>query len=141
MTENVVGCGYASLRLPSLSPCSDKKKEQLATRPVWVPDSHSKECMVCGQKFTAFVRKHHCRSCGRVVCTACSPHRVNLNALERGESKLERACKECFKKMFKPTMTAQGVCVCVCVRVCVCVCVHVRMCLCVCACAYVCVYV
>ncbi|KAG9238805.1 hypothetical protein BJ875DRAFT_4074 [Amylocarpus encephaloides] len=25
-----------------------------------------------------FVRKHHCRKCGRVVCNSCSPHRITI---------------------------------------------------------------
>ena len=67
----------------------------VAPRAVWVPDSHSKECMICGLKFTAFNRKHHCRQCGRVVCSTCSPHRVLIDP--QTEGKPERACSECMK--------------------------------------------
>ena len=66
-------------------------------RPVWVPDSMSKECMVCGQRFTAFNRKHHCRQCGRVVCSTCSPHRVQLDG--PAEGKPERVCSGCVKEV------------------------------------------
>lgn len=79
---------------------------QLLTKPVWVPDSMSKECMVCSVKFTAFIRKHHCRRCGRVVCTTCSPHRMAPNPqaktsqyLSLDTKKMERMCKDCFKDM------------------------------------------
>lgn len=79
---------------------------QLLTKPVWVPDSMSKECMVCSVKFTAFIRKHHCRRCGRVVCTTCSPHRMAPNPhaktsqyLSLDTKKMERVCKDCFKDM------------------------------------------
>lgn len=66
-------------------------------RAVWVPDSMSKECMVCGQRFTAFNRKHHCRQCGRVVCSTCSPHRVQLDG--PAEGKPERVCSGCVKEV------------------------------------------
>ena len=77
---------------------------QLVTKPVWVPDAMSKECMICSVKFTAFVRKHHCRRCGRVICSTCSPHRISPELQTRSHmhhasdsKKLERVCKECFK--------------------------------------------
>ena len=88
-----------------LPPVSDSQ-QQMLTRPVWVPDAMSRECMICSVKFTPFVRKHHCRRCGRVVCSSCSPHRVSLNAgegpvtsVDTPQGKLERTCRECFKEM------------------------------------------
>lgn len=83
------------------------------TKPVWVPDSMSKECMVCSIKFTAFVRKHHCRRCGRVVCSSCSPHRMAIdpltqNGTELESKKLERVCKDCFKEMSSINVRSGG---------------------------------
>ncbi|KAI9697174.1 MAG: hypothetical protein M1820_007910, partial [Bogoriella megaspora] len=46
--------------------------------PRWQPDSEVSECPVCGTMFSFFYRKHHCRKCGRVVCSNCSPHRVTI---------------------------------------------------------------
>lgn len=37
----------------------------------WMPDSKSKECYECCQKFTTFRRKHHCRLCGQIFCSKC----------------------------------------------------------------------
>lgn len=37
----------------------------------WMPDAKSKECYECGQKFTTFRRKHHCRLCGQIFCSKC----------------------------------------------------------------------
>lgn len=46
---------------------------------IWVPDGHTKVCMVCEvYKFTTINRKHHCRYCGKVVCDNCSKHRITL---------------------------------------------------------------
>ncbi|CAJ0553980.1 Ff.00g124920.m01.CDS01 [Fusarium sp. VM40] len=45
-------------------------------RPRWQPDNEVTYCPICHTQFSFFVRKHHCRKCGRVVCNACSPHRI-----------------------------------------------------------------
>ncbi|KAK2827845.1 hypothetical protein FQN49_007284 [Arthroderma sp. PD_2] len=46
--------------------------------PRWQPDSEVTTCPICGVTFTFWFRKHHCRKCGRVVCAACSPHRITI---------------------------------------------------------------
>ncbi len=80
--------------------CLVSGDQQLLTKPVWVPDSSCKECMICNIKFTHFIRKHHCRQCGRVICSSCSPYRVawDVNSGTSADSKkMERICKDCFK--------------------------------------------
>lgn len=47
-------------------------------RPLWQPDTDVTECPICGTVFSFWYRKHHCRKCGRVVCSACSPHRITI---------------------------------------------------------------
>ncbi|XP_035827768.1 1-phosphatidylinositol 3-phosphate 5-kinase [Aplysia californica] len=37
----------------------------------WMPDSSCKECYDCGDKFTTFRRRHHCRICGQIFCSKC----------------------------------------------------------------------
>lgn len=46
--------------------------------PVWQPDEEISNCPICGNSFTFWYRKHHCRKCGRVVCANCSPHRITI---------------------------------------------------------------
>ncbi|KAF2657014.1 FYVE-domain-containing protein [Lophiostoma macrostomum CBS 122681] len=46
--------------------------------PTWQPDSEVTHCPVCSRQFTFWYRKHHCRKCGRVVCSNCSPHRITI---------------------------------------------------------------
>jgi hypothetical protein len=42
------------------------------SHPRWIPDSDVDSCMLCGAAFTTFTRRrHHCRSCGWVVCITC----------------------------------------------------------------------
>ncbi|PIA17812.1 Dbl homology domain-containing protein, partial [Coemansia reversa NRRL 1564] len=40
--------------------------------PVWDPDESTDRCYICFRDFTLFMRRHHCRACGKIVCNACS---------------------------------------------------------------------
>lgn len=40
----------------------------------WIPNAERKACAVCLRGFY-FHRKHHCRTCGEVVCSGCAPLR------------------------------------------------------------------
>ena len=46
--------------------------------PRWQSDAEVTKCPVCRTEFSFWYRKHHCRKCGRVVCAACSPHRITI---------------------------------------------------------------
>ncbi|KFX87344.1 hypothetical protein V490_08319 [Pseudogymnoascus sp. VKM F-3557] len=46
--------------------------------PRWQPDAEVTYCPICRTQFSFFIRKHHCRKCGRVVCANCSPHRITI---------------------------------------------------------------
>lgn len=38
---------------------------------IWTNDDEVKQCTVCKHDFTLLRRRHHCRSCGRVMCGKC----------------------------------------------------------------------
>ncbi|KAI7877140.1 FYVE-domain-containing protein, partial [Lichtheimia hyalospora FSU 10163] len=63
----------------------------------WIPDHDAQQCQVtrCHTPFTLFQRRHHCRSCGHVVC---SKHSANKSLLFDHQNKSEwcRVCDECF---------------------------------------------
>lgn len=60
----------------------------------WVQDDSAFSCMVCTADFSPLLRrKHHCRACGRVVCSSCSRARVLVVGL-RGPQK---ACTDCVR--------------------------------------------
>lgn len=42
----------------------------------WMPDSVSKECYECSEKFTFMRRKHHCRVCGQIFCSQCCNQQI-----------------------------------------------------------------
>jgi FYVE/RhoGEF/PH domain-containing protein 5/6 len=62
--------------------------------PVWQPDSAAKACTLCPQEFSLLNRRHHCRSCGKVVCGNCSTHRLILPS----DPSKARVCDACFKE-------------------------------------------
>ncbi|XP_019638095.1 PREDICTED: pleckstrin homology domain-containing family F member 2-like [Branchiostoma belcheri] len=60
----------------------------------WQPDEEAAVCQRCLQtKFTLLERRHHCRSCGRVVCGDCS------NRKEVVQHKAVRVCHICAENL------------------------------------------
>merc|ERR1719427_1483909 len=55
-------------------------------------------CQVCGVVFTMVQRRHHCRACGKVVCTNCSKSKAPLR-YKSWES--HRVCDSCFDYLEK----------------------------------------
>ncbi len=56
--------------LSSPSKCINQNSS--AEAPMWAPDGSSKKCMLCNEEFNFFTRKHHCRACGKVLCSKCA---------------------------------------------------------------------
>lgn len=44
----------------------------------WMADDASTTCKCCGMEFGLFLRKHHCRLCGQLICDDCSRGRAVL---------------------------------------------------------------
>ncbi|GFT90680.1 FYVE, RhoGEF and PH domain-containing protein 6 [Nephila pilipes] len=65
--------------------------------PVWIPDARVTMCQLCTSEFTVTFRRHHCRACGKVICSICSSNRIPLAYL--GTSKVNRVCDECYSKL------------------------------------------
>ncbi|KAJ1524187.1 hypothetical protein ONE63_010710 [Megalurothrips usitatus] len=64
---------------------------QLSEEPPW---AEGDVCLDCGTKFGFTVRKHHCRHCGRVLCSNCSGQDVPI--LKFNQKKPVRVCSVCF---------------------------------------------
>ncbi|KAG7464857.1 hypothetical protein MATL_G00170120 [Megalops atlanticus] len=62
--------------------------------PVWVPDSACDHCTACQAPFTLLRRRHHCRSCGKIFCSRCSPKEAPLPRF--GQQTPVRVCNHCF---------------------------------------------
>ncbi|MES1909984.1 MAG: hypothetical protein MHM6MM_002656 [Cercozoa sp. M6MM] len=56
-------------------------------------------CVLCQRSFGLMRRKHCCEDCGRVVCSDCSQHRMQVaRLLARGDDSLHRVCDRCHQK-------------------------------------------
>lgn len=61
----------------------------------WVPDESESLCMVCCREhFTMFNRRHHCRRCGRLVCSSCSTKKMVVEGCRENPT---RVCDQCYR--------------------------------------------
>ncbi len=74
----------------------------IATDDHWVKDSEVTACKTCGTKFGLATRRHHCRVCGGVFCSACSSKKAPVPAL--GMLEPVRVCDGCY-----PALTSTDV--------------------------------
>ncbi|XP_038260251.1 zinc finger FYVE domain-containing protein 26 isoform X10 [Dermochelys coriacea] len=73
----------------------------------WIPDETEITCMVCKtERFTMFNRRHHCRRCGRLVCSSCSTKKMVVEACRENPA---RVCDQCYSYYSKhcPPVLAQ----------------------------------
>lgn len=75
-----------------------KIQETICENNAWFDDKLSNSCLLCGTHFTIWLRRHHCRACGLLVCQPCSLRKLQFN--KDGKPTLERACDKCFNKNF-----------------------------------------
>lgn len=78
----------------------------------WENEKGVDRCRSCGQRFSYFLRKHHCRLCGLVVCgdleRECSrevalsllAEKIERPELARGSMYTLRMCRECRSAVF-----------------------------------------
>ncbi|KAL1453776.1 hypothetical protein WDU94_010089 [Cyamophila willieti] len=64
--------------------------DSLAEEPPW---AEGDVCLECGTRFGLTMRKHHCRHCGRLLCSKCSSQEVPI--LKFNLAKPVRVCEVC----------------------------------------------
>jgi len=86
-----------------------------ASKSNWQSDSLVAQCNGCSKRFGTFVRRHHCRGCGKLFCGACCQDNLHLHSDEKGVldaishlsasddqkgqfAPRQRSCKGCFKQ-------------------------------------------
>lgn len=67
-----------------------------APKAPWEKDSDHASCQRCGTKFTWTTRRHHCRACGRVLCSTCAPQNQTLRLTHLGYKDPVRVCHDCY---------------------------------------------
>lgn len=89
-----------------------KKREFEQSIVAWENEKGVDRCRLCGQRFTYFLRKHHCRLCGLVVCgdleRECSrevalsllAEKLKQPELANGSMYTLRMCGECRSAVF-----------------------------------------
>ncbi|EKV16191.1 Vacuolar segregation protein (Pep7), putative [Penicillium digitatum PHI26] len=106
----------STTKLWSLAWQNDQRKEIEQTIVSWQDDSSVSRCPFCQQDFSGYTfRRHHCRTCGRVVCgdpsTECSsevglsfsPDSTATSEKPNGDNLVNidvRLCKECKTTLF-----------------------------------------
>ncbi|XP_008058259.1 zinc finger FYVE domain-containing protein 26 [Carlito syrichta] len=79
---------------PSQTPLEFVPPATPPARHQWVPDETESICMVCCREhFTMFNRRHHCRRCGRLVCSSCSSKKMVVEGCRENPA---RVCDQCY---------------------------------------------
>jgi len=81
------------LTVDQLNPLTRMEGELGDTAPVWIPDQRVTMCQVCSNEFTLVNRRHHCRACGKVVCSQCS---ANKAPIKYRQYEAVKVCTSCF---------------------------------------------
>ncbi|XP_047654827.1 lateral signaling target protein 2 homolog isoform X2 [Phacochoerus africanus] len=87
-------CALCQETLSSSELATKTRDGGLEDPPEWVPDEACGFCTACKAPFTVIRRKHHCRSCGKIFCSRCSPHSAPLPRY--GQVKPVRVCTHCY---------------------------------------------
>jgi len=81
---------------PSTSKFMHQMRRKILSRDFWMKDENAKVCFGCGDSFSTFRRKHHCRLCGQIFCSSCT----NLvSGKPFGQASKLRVCKTCETMM------------------------------------------
>lgn len=84
---------------PITSEIKPARGQDVAPQHLWVADNSVDNCALCQVEFSFTQRKHHCRFCGKIVCSACSRNRMEpIRKLRDGELPPvpERTCDVCY---------------------------------------------
>ena len=84
---------------PITSEIKPARGQDVAPQHLWVADDSVDNCALCQVEFSFTQRKHHCRFCGKIVCSACSRNRMEpIRKLRDGELPPvpERTCDVCY---------------------------------------------
>ncbi|KIX07103.1 uncharacterized protein Z518_05080 [Rhinocladiella mackenziei CBS 650.93] len=85
------GSEYAPGYPPQTRPIN-KLRSKLLSKEFWMRDENAKDCFHCGEQFTTFRRKHHCRTCGQIFDNKCT---VLTSGSHFGSNSAVRVCKPC----------------------------------------------
>ncbi|KAL4871404.1 hypothetical protein BDV12DRAFT_28362 [Aspergillus spectabilis] len=67
-------------------------RSRLLSKDFWMRDENAKDCFHCGEPFSTFRRKHHCRTCGQIFDSKCT---LLIPGEKFGQPGTIRVCKPC----------------------------------------------
>ncbi|KAF2452352.1 hypothetical protein BDY21DRAFT_382883 [Lineolata rhizophorae] len=67
-------------------------RRRILGKEFWMRDENAKDCFYCGDTFSTFRRKHHCRTCGQIFDAKCTSL---ITGTPFGQSGSLRVCKPC----------------------------------------------
>ncbi|KAK6431317.1 Mitochondrial distribution and morphology protein 12, partial [Oleoguttula sp. CCFEE 5521] len=67
-------------------------RRRVISKEFWMKDVNAKVCFNCGEGFSTFRRKHHCRTCGQIFDAKCTSL---VEGRPFGQSGTLRLCKPC----------------------------------------------
>ncbi|EAW06472.1 1-phosphatidylinositol-3-phosphate 5-kinase FAB1 [Aspergillus clavatus NRRL 1] len=67
-------------------------RSKLLSKEFWMRDENAKDCFHCGETFSTFRRKHHCRTCGQIFDSKCT---LLISGDRFGQPGTIRVCKPC----------------------------------------------
>ncbi|KAL4998219.1 hypothetical protein BDV10DRAFT_167511 [Aspergillus recurvatus] len=67
-------------------------RSRLLSKDFWMRDENAKDCFHCGEPFSTFRRKHHCRTCGQIFDSKCT---LLISGERFGQPGTIRVCKPC----------------------------------------------
>ncbi len=73
---------------------------------VWEADTEGNTCRACHREFSLFVRRHHCRRCGKLVCGNCSASSWLIENIDK-KNKV-RVCDQCLDELKKAAEGGEG---------------------------------
>ncbi|KAI4097512.1 MAG: hypothetical protein LQ344_000245 [Seirophora lacunosa] len=67
-------------------------RNKVLSKDFWMKDDNARDCFYCGDSFSTFRRKHHCRTCGQIFDAKCTSI---LPGAPLGHTGSIRVCKPC----------------------------------------------
>ncbi|KAL8997646.1 MAG: hypothetical protein Q9169_003126 [Polycauliona sp. 2 TL-2023] len=67
-------------------------RNRVLDKEYWMKDENARDCFYCGDPFSTFRRKHHCRTCGQIFDAKCTSI---LSGAQFGHPGSIRVCKPC----------------------------------------------
>ncbi|CAG8620517.1 6067_t:CDS:2, partial [Ambispora gerdemannii] len=113
-TRNPIFSGSALLQAGAVTGISKLNASATpSSGATWEHDGDVHDCRRCHRKFGLWIRRHHCRKCGQVVCDRCSTARVELlptqllsdpsgsaaDSNSNQNSQYHRVCDSCYALM------------------------------------------